>query len=109
MNNEVQEIDTRYEESDLKTEDFQLVLQSKEYALYRPKFESTENTEGEFFILDKWRKGVIEVRHYDIEGFLKIISKILDIFSFDDETFFQSEEGKKFMDKLRRDVKDVSK
>lgn len=102
----IEDVDTRYEESDLRKEDFELIQECKEYVLYRPKSESPENSEGEFFILDKWRKGVIEVRKYDIEGFLKIISKIADTFSFEDETFLQSEGGKKFMDELRRDVKE---
>ena len=105
----VEDIDTRYEESDLKEQDFELIQQCKEYALYRPKHESPENTEGEFFILDKWRKGVIEVRKYDFDEFLKIINKISDVFYFEDETFSQSEQGKEFMTKLRSSIKNVSR
>lgn len=96
-------IDTRYEESDLKnTKEFELIQESKEYALYRPHDESEENTEGEFFIVDKWRKGVIEVRNYDIVGFLRIVERISDVFEFEDKTFDQSEQGKAFLEKLRR-------
>ena len=92
---------TTYTESDLRTKDFELVQQGKEYALYRPKPESQHNTEGQFFILDKWKKGVLEVRRYDIKEFMKIIGKISDVYYFEDETFFQSDEGKQFMKKLR--------